>query len=141
MANIKNYPNGDPIVRSAGSNAASVPMHVVMESTFEAGRLGSAAIADTITVLQIPADTLVTAVLLEVLTPQATVTLAVGDAGDPDGWVAAATVDAVGVRLGGGAYAAAPKLYTAATDLNLLVAVAALTTATVRVVVIGTQVA
>ena len=109
MANIVNYPGGVPIARSAGSNSASAPQHFVMENTFDASRLGSAAIADTIEVMTIPANTMVHNVFVEVKTAQGTVTIAVGDAADPDGWVAAATVAATGTRLGGGAYALACK--------------------------------
>ena len=136
MPNLVNYPNGDPIARSAGSNAASSPMHFVMVNTLEAARLGSAAIADTIEMLTIPAGTLVTSVCLEVIDTEATVTIAVGDDTDPDGWIEAATVAAAGYRLGGGAYAG-NKLYTADTKLKLLVAAAALTSAKLRLVVTG----
>lgn len=138
MANIVNYPGGVPIARSAGSNSASAPQHFVMENTFDASRLGSAAIADTIEVMTIPANTMVHNVFVEVKTAQATVTVAVGDAADPDGWVAAATVAATGTRLGGGAYAGG-KLYTADTPLALLVGAAALTSAVLRIVVTGVK--
>lgn len=140
MADIEQYQNGVSTVLGAGSNAAGVPAPVIMENTIDASRFAAAAaIGETVLAMEIPAGMIVTSVVLETLTPQATVTLAVGDAADPDGWAVAGTIAAAGKRLGAGAYAAAPKMYTANTDLTLTVAAAAFATGVVKLYVCGFQ--
>lgn len=140
MADIEQYQNGNSTVLGAGSNAAGIPAPVVMENVIDATLFAAdAAIGETVLAMQIPAGMLVTGVVLKTIGPQPTVTLAVGDATDPDGWAVAGTIAAAGMRLGGGAYAAAPKLYTADTDLLLTVGAAALSTGVVKVYVVGFQ--
>jgi len=140
MADIDQYQNGNSTVLGAGSNAAGVPAPVVMVNVIDASRFtADAAIGETVLAMTVPAGMVVTAVVLETVAEQATVTLAVGDAADPDGWAVAGTIAAAGKRLGGGAYAAAPKLYTADTDINLTVGAAALATGVVKLYVMGYQ--
>lgn len=139
MAEITAYRDGAPIVRSAGSNIAGVPGYAVYTNVVEADRIdGGAAAADTVVVMSIPAGMLVQSVVVEVVTGEPTVTISVGDAADPDGWVAAATaIASAGYVLGGGAFAAAGKLYTADTDLIITPAAASMAAATLRVIVAG----
>lgn len=146
MADFTTTAKGEPLKRSGGANAAGYPQYTVWENTFDATERGLA-IADTVSeFLTIPANTLVHGVFLEVITPEAAVTVDVGDAGDPNGYVAAQTAAAAGMFQGGGAYIAAdtdvtaqeiPQLYTAETDISFAVAGAAATVLKFRVVVVG----
>ena len=65
-------------------------------------------------------------------------TFNVGDAADPNGFIAAANANSAANTLvhGGGAYASNGKLYAAATDLSIA-AIAAMDTAVVEVIVKG----
>lgn len=138
MAEIVEYRGGEPIARAAGSNTAGVPAYSVITNVVEASRIdGGAAVADTVVALVIPAGMLVQSVVVEVIDTQPTGTVNVGDAADPDGWVAVQAMSAAGYFLGGGAFAAGGKLYTADTDLLITPVVAALAGATLRVVVAG----
>lgn len=140
MADYTTTAKGEPLKRSGGANAAGFPQYTVWENTFDAAERNLAD-ADTVSkFLAIPKNTLVQSVFLEVLTPEDTVTVDVGDAADPNGWVAAQAVSSAGMFKGGGAYAAADKLYTADTDISFAVAAAAATVLKFRVVVVGVNV-
>lgn len=137
MADYVNDAKGNPLKRSGGANAAGFPQYTVWENTFESASRNLLA-ADTVSeFLTIPANTMVQGVYLEVLEGEAAVTVDVGDLADPDGWVALQSAAVAGVFAGGGAYAAAGKLYTDETDLSFAVAGAAATVVRFRVVVVG----
>jgi hypothetical protein len=143
MADYTTYRNGTAINLAAGTPAPSFPMHTVWENTFDAA-LRPMAISDTCTAfMTIPANTVVQQVYIEILTAQATVTVDVGDATDPNGYVTAQVGTVAGVFAGGGAYATAiaaaagGKLYTVDTALQFTIAAAAAATLKFRVVVVG----
>lgn len=133
MANFTAYADGTPIARAAGSNAASVPAHTIITNEFDAGRQNLAA-ADTVELMDIPANTFVQKVFVEVLSGETGQTINIGDATDPDGFVADGAVATTGaVAMGAGAYASG-KHYTAADKLLITVpATMAYTTLRVRV--------
>lgn len=143
MTTFANNAKGDPLIRSAGSNAAGYPQHDVWQNTFYAsGR--KLAIGDVVApFINIPAGTFVDHVVAEVLTGEASVTLAVGDEDDPDGFIAAASVATSGAFLNGaGAYlaSAASKFYPTEKNLQFTVAGAAATVLAVRITIVGTNV-
>ena len=78
--------------------------------------------ADVVQVLKIPVGAVVTAVRTRVLTAEGgVVTFDVGDAVDPNGWVAAANGNAAAnVIIGGGALAASGWQYDVADTLDLI---------------------
>jgi len=138
MADVEAYRGGEPIAQSAGSGAAGYPAYLILENTIEADRIdGGVAATDTLRLMDIPAGMVVQDVVLQVITGEATVTVDVGDSTDPNGWVAAQAVATAGRYLGGGAYAAAGKLYAADTELIATPAAASLAAAKLRVVVVG----
>lgn len=140
MTDYVNDAKGNPLKRSGGSNAAGFPQYTVWENTFDAAARNLLA-ADTVSeFLTIPKNTFVQAVFIEVVTTTGTITVDVGDATDPNGWVAAQSGAVAGVFKGAGAYAAAGKLYTADTDLSFAVAAAAATVFKFRVIVVGVNV-
>jgi hypothetical protein len=138
MANVTLYKNGDPIAQSAGANAASLPMHTVFESTYDSTRK-NLAIADVVTeFIKIPAGSFVQHVQVQVIVPEAAVTLLVGDAGDPNGFADAVALSAAaGTRVAGaGAYQASTavaKYYDADTWLQFTIGGAAATVAKFKV--------
>lgn len=143
MANKSAYRGGRPIIGAAGGNAAGLPAHVVLSNVIDAGEIADgAAVNDTVDVMEIPANTLVTGVFLEVVEGEASVLLALGVLGeDPDGFLAASSAAASGITQGGGALlGAAGAFRTAATMLSATVTGAALTNAVIRVVVTGVNV-
>ena len=150
MADIANDSKGNPLVRSAGANAAGFPQYTVWENTFDAAEQITTADGDVLTpFITIPKNTLVQGVFVEVITPEESVTLDVGDATDPNGYVAAQSAAAAGVFQGGGAYIAAdtdttaqeiPQFYTADTAIEVTVAGAAGTVVKFRVIVVGVNV-
>lgn len=134
MANFTTYANGDVIARGSGSNAAGYPAVTMFEGVYDASRRNLAA-GDTVELINLPARSFVHKVFYQVLTGDATQTLNVGDATDPDGYVAAADVATAGnTGVGAGTYASG-KYYTAAAPITLEVpATKALDTLKVRVV-------
>jgi hypothetical protein len=78
--------------------------------------------ADVVNALKIPAGAVVTHVRTRVLTAEGGVaTVDVGDAVDPNGWVAAADANAAAnVIVGGGAFATNGKQYDSADTLDLI---------------------
>jgi len=145
MANIDKYSNGDPIIRAAGGNNAGVPDHVILRNTINMAHTDGAAIADTVDLLEIPANTVVTDVFLEVISGEATVTLAIGVTGDdPDGFIVATTLVTDAITRADGAYmvdvdgdVAKAPFFADDTMLTGLVAAAALTAAEFKVTVVG----
>jgi hypothetical protein len=104
MADFTTYLNGDVIAVSGGSNAASLPSVTVFQNTYDVAR-GTVTNGDVCTeFLKIPAGSLVLGVQIKVNTAEAAVTVSVGDAADPDGYVAAQTIAAEGRFSGAGAY-------------------------------------
>jgi len=91
MATYTTYSDGTTVTASGGSNAAGFPAVTVIENIFDAGRRNLAS-ADVIELIKIPAKTRVLNVFYEVLTADATQTVSIGDATDPDGYLAAADV-------------------------------------------------
>tara|TARA_R110002049_G_scaffold61446_1_gene163661 strand:+ start:7848 stop:8300 length:453 start_codon:yes stop_codon:yes gene_type:complete len=146
MTLYANTAKGEPWARRGGANAAGFPQYTVWENTFDAAERNLAEDDGVDPLIVIPANTLVQGVFVEVLTPEASTTIDVGDTTDPNGFVAAQSGAVAGMFAGGGAYIAAdtdttalqiPKLYTADTDLQAVVAGAAATVLRFRVVVVG----
>lgn len=135
MAAFTTYLRGDVVASRAGANAAGAPAHAVIEAFFDASQRNLAA-ADTMVLASIKAGTVVRAVYVEVVTIDATQTIDIGDATDPNGWVADGSVATAAYLAGAGAYASAPKVYAADTDLLLTVpSTKALDTAKIRVII------
>jgi len=82
MTAYTTYSNGDPVVRSGGSNAASFPMRHTIENTFDASRRSMVA-TDTVELITIPLNTVVESVFYEVLAAEVTATPTI-DIGDSD---------------------------------------------------------
>lgn len=131
MADFTTYPNGEPIGRAGGSNAASYPAVTVFENTYDCAD-GPVTAADVCTeFLLIPAGSYVLGVAVCVLTGEASVTIDVGDATDPNGFVAAQSAATAGKFAGAGAYIVAdtdttalqiPKFYAVDTWLQFTIA-------------------
>lgn len=85
MADYTTYADGTTVSAVAGSNAASAPARTVLVGEFDAGRRNLAA-ADTVVVIDIPPNTYVEQVFLDVITIDATQTVDVGDGDSVDGW-------------------------------------------------------
>jgi hypothetical protein len=147
MAHFTTYTNGDPVVRSGGSNAAGFPKVTVFENTFDATRRPLAS-EDTVDLITIPAGTYVLKAFVHVVAPDATTTheVNVGDAADRDGWVVETVLSANNRKMGAGAYAASTgaligKFYEAATPISLQVKSGdTVTTARIRVVVFAVSI-
>lgn len=145
MADFTTYPNGEPIGRGAGANAASYPAFTVFEHTYDSG-YATVTNGDVCTeFILIPAGSYVLGVMVDVQTTEAAVTLDVGDATDPNGYVAAADCSVAGRVAGAGAYIAAdtdataleqPQFYAADTWLQFTIAGADATVAKFRVAVL-----
>ena len=80
MADYTTYDNGDPIARSAGSNAASFPMRTTFEVLFDGTRRNMTENED-VEVMDIPPNTVVESVFYEVVQAEdtGTPTLNIGD--------------------------------------------------------------
>lgn len=139
MTTFANDAKGNPLVRSAGANAAGFPQYTVWENTFDAADLTTADGDVLDPFIVIPANTIVQDVVVEVITPEASVTIDVGDTTDPNGLVAAASAATAGVVRGAGAYLAsnASKHFAAETELQCTIAGAAGTVVKFRVAVAG----
>ena len=104
MADFTTYANGDVIANSGGSNAAGLPAVTVYENTYDVAR-GTVTAADVCTeFLKIPAGSMVLGAQIRVDVAEAGVSVAVGDATAPDGYVAAQTLAVAGRFQGAGAY-------------------------------------
>jgi hypothetical protein len=138
MADFTTYANGDVIANSAGSNAAGLPAVTVFENVYNPAR-GGVTNGDTCTqFIAIPAGSYVLGVMVEVITPESSVTLDVGDAADPNGFAAAQSLAVAGRFAGAGAYINSagpvlPRFYAAETWLEFTVGGANLTVAEFRV--------
>lgn len=134
MADFTTYANGDAVANSGGANAAGLPAFTVYENTYDTARGGVTA-ADVCTqFLKIPAGSTVLGVQVNVtVAGDATATLSVGDATDPDGYAAAVPLDATGRTAGAGAYLdtagamPTPQYYAADTWIQFTVNTADLT--------------
>jgi len=134
MADFTTYKNGDVVANSGGSNAAGLPAVTVFENTYDAAR-GTVTAADVCTqFLKIPAGSMVLGVQVRVdEAGDATSTVSVGDATDPDGYAAAVPLSATGRTAGAGAYldnagaAVTPTYYDADSWLQFTVNTADLT--------------
>lgn len=142
MADFTTYPNGEPIGRGSGANAASLPAFTVYEHTYDGG-YATVTAADVCTeFIKIPAGSYVLAVQFTVQETQASGTVSVGDASDPDGYVAAQSLAVAGRFAGGGAYVdnvgamPTPTYYATETWLQFTVNTTDLTTGKFRVAVL-----
>lgn len=137
MADFTTYANGDVVSLSGGANAASLPAFTVYENTYDVAR-GTVTAADVCTqFLKIPAGSMVLGVQVHVVEVcNASATLSVGDATDPDGYAVAVDLATAGRTAGAGAYVAAdtdttalqiPQHYTADTWIQFTVNTANIT--------------
>ena len=80
MADFTTYDNGDPIARSAGSNAASFPARTTFEVLFDGSRRNMEE-NESVEVMALPPNTVVESVYYEVVQAEATATptLNIGD--------------------------------------------------------------
>lgn len=131
MATYTTYTNGESIAAYSGGTYAGSPSRTVITGVFDAARRNLVA-ADVVQAVTIPAGTWVEAVILEIVTAEATATqtISVGDSASTSGWVSAVSSSAAaGTKyLGAGALAIATgtsqtngKYYTAASTIDLLV--------------------
>ena len=141
MSTYTTYVDGQPagpsagpagsIASASGGDYSGAPKRTVLTGVFDASRRNMVA-ADVAQVLNIPAGTWVEAVVLEIITPEATgsSTISVGDGNGTSSWVSAvdSTAAAGTMYLGAGAYAIATGasqtnglFYAAADTLDLLV--------------------
>lgn len=135
MADFTTLANGDPVNRASGSNAASFPGFTVLQHVYD-GATDPVASGDVCTeFMTIPGGSIVLGVMVEVENIQATVTLDIGDAADPNGFVAAQALAVAGKFNGAGLYlgAAAPKAYLVDTAVQFTIAAAALSTGKFKV--------
>lgn len=142
MADFTTYPNGEPIGRGAGANAASYPAFTIFEHTYDSG-YATVTSGDVCTqFIKVPAGSFVLGCAVTCLTPEAAVTLDVGDATDPNGYVAAQSLAVAGRFAGAGAYVdtagamPTPQYYDADTWLQFTIAGADATVASFRVAVL-----
>lgn len=103
MADFTTYANGDVVALSGGGNPASYPAVTVLENSYDVAR-GTVTAGDTCTeFLKIPAGSYVREVMVDVLVPEAGVSIDVGIAAASDGWVAAQSLAVAGKFAGAGA--------------------------------------
>lgn len=144
MADYTTYPNGEPIARAGGANAAGFPMYTVWEVTLDLAERNLAA-ADTISsLMSIPANTIIDHAVMEVITAlPATTTISIGvnggTADDPDGLFAIQATSTAGTFLGAGALVAvgAAHFDTLGYDVDLLLNTAAASTGKIKVMLSG----
>lgn len=136
MANYTKYANGDPIVRSGGSNAAGMPAVTVFENTFDSKRRNLPA-DDTADLIELPAGSRVMHVATKVVEGQSGATVNVGDTSDIDAYVAGASVATTGTRAEAGGTSAGGKFYATGGTIRVGTPTGAdtLETAVVKVVV------
>ena len=141
MTTYTTYADGQPqgpsagpassIAAYSGGDYSGAPKRTVLTGVFDGSRRNMIA-ADVAQVLNIPAGTWVEAVVLEIVTPEATgsSTISVGDGNGASSWVSAVDDTAVAgtFYLGAGAYAIATGtsqtnglFYAAADTLDILV--------------------
>jgi hypothetical protein len=116
MATIDNTKGGNTVLQNADSRN-----HYVIENVVDFTEV-VATTADDVDVLNIPAGTIVRAVVVETLVEEGSaLTYDVGEfGGDVDGWVVGADANAAGLTLGAGALSVFPgKLYVNAAVLSL----------------------
>lgn len=128
MADFDTYPNGEPIGRASGANAASLPGFTVYQNDFDAVDRNVAAADRCVEFIKIPAGSFVLGVAVNVLTPEASVTIDIGDPVDPNGYVAAADASVAGRVAGAGALVdtagafPSPTFYAVETWLSFTIA-------------------
>ena len=143
MTAYTTYTSGIVAKSTAGSGAASAPMRTVFTNVIDCAQRNLAA-ADTLVVMTIPANTWGEQCFIEVITIDATQTVDIGDAIDPDGWGVGLSLATAGMvhdpdAAFNAAAALAGKLYTAATDILITVPSGkALDTAKFRIVMPAT---
>lgn len=141
MAIQATYADGTTIASASGGDYAGTPVRTVLTGVFDASR-GNVISGDVIPVVSFPAGTIIENVVLEVLTGQATVTLALGITGTPAGYLAATAVATAGAKTAGTVASLVADgvgaLNTAAGTVDLLVGGATAATVKVRVHVICT---
>lgn len=141
MAIQATYTDGTTIAAVSGGNYAGTPVRTVLTGVYDASRLNVVS-GDVIPVVNFPAGTIIENVVLEVLTGQATVTLALGITGTTAGYLAATAVATAGVKTAGTVASLVADgvgaLNTTAGTVDLLVGGATATTVKVRVHVICT---
>jgi hypothetical protein len=97
MATYNTYPDGRPILKAGGGNAAGFPMVTVLEGLFDAYKRNLVA-ADIVQLIQIPKGTLVHAVGYEIITADAGQTIHLGDEATAAGYFSAANVATQGAK-------------------------------------------
>jgi len=139
MTAYTTYADGTTIAPPVGSGVyASAPGPLILDVVYDASKR-NAAIADVITVANIPAGAVITSAVVQVVTVDAGGgTLTLGDAGSANGWHTAQALNAAGKFIAAGAYiVAGGKLIAANTPVTMTGATAAVTTAKVRIQLYG----
>lgn len=140
MTAFTTYADGATASASAGNNAAGAPMRTVIVGYLDAARRNLAA-ADSMVVIDIPANTFVEQVFIDVETVDASQTVSIGDADAADGWLVGASVATAGVVEDSDSVnnAADGKLYkSGGTIIATVPATKALDTAKFRVICLAT---
>lgn len=113
-----------------GTNTDTKPSNLDVGRIFTVERtldfaLTARASADVLQMIQIPKNTLVNHVLIDIETIEdSTLTIDVGDDGDPNGFLAAINAEVLGVSANNGAYSA-DRLYTTANTIDAVLSAAA----------------
>lgn len=141
MAIQATYTDGTVIAAGSGGNYAGTPVRTILTGVYDASRKNVVS-GDVIPVVNFPAGTIIENVILEVLTGQATVTLALGITGTTAGYLAATAVTTAGTKTAGTVASLVADgvgaLNTTAGTVDLLVGGATATTVKVKVYVICT---
>jgi len=139
------FNKGSAAIPAKGTNHSSVVSVVLDFPKIIAARAAAGAPAlaadDVLEVLPVPAGTIVRNVGLQVHTPAASGTIAIGDSTDPAGYLAAQDVSSIGLFggvpvLNAGAFApplSGGKLYSVADTIDITIGTAVPSTAVVRV--------
>lgn len=95
MTAYTTYYNGHTVAATSGGNAAGFPSFDVIQNVFDAATRNLTA-ADTVEVLNIPANTYVAHVFYKVLTADGSQTMSLGDGSGTSSWISAADVGTEG---------------------------------------------
>lgn len=121
MADYTTYADGSVVANKSGSNAAGYPAVTVLTGEFDASKRPLAS-GDTMAVINVPANTYVLKVSIDVDTIDASQAVDIGDDATADGWG-----EDLSVASGGGVadldadFNATGKLYTEADTIDILV--------------------
>lgn len=141
MASQALYNDGTSIAAGSGGNHASTPCRTILTGVYDATRRNVVS-GDVIPVVNFPAGTIIENVIMEVLTGQATVTMALGITGTTAGYLAATTVATAGTKTAGTVASLVADgvgaLNVTAGTVDLLVGAATAATCVIKVHVICT---